>query len=158
MFFFSRKDLHSHSHSWCVKLVTLEIFLQNIQSEERYYEGYMFLVWHLVHFITQVALVRVSVCTNTNLACDYLTSRDAGVENDKSLQLDTRNNKMPDNEPGVPNNADNGKVNECLSPLNMNALIPTCLLKSSRDFVQHVWIHDCVQLCDNPNGQHVPCF
>lgn len=52
------------------------------------------------------------VRTNTNLASVYLTSRDAGVENDMSLQLDAHNNKMPDNGPGVPNN-DNDKVNDC---------------------------------------------
>lgn len=88
----------------------------------------MFLVWHLANFKTGVALHLVSVCTNTNITYDFWTSRDAGVENDMSLQLDTRNNKMPDNEPGVPNNAETGKVNDCLSHLNMNALLPTSLV------------------------------
>lgn len=79
---------------------------------------------------------------HTNLAYDYLTSRDAGVENDMSLQLDTHNNQMPDNKPGVPNNADNDKVNDCLALLNVNALIPMSVFmsvfKSSHVFVQHV--------------------
>lgn len=72
------------------------------------------LVLQLVHFVTQVALHWLSVCTITYLTYDCLTSRDVGVENDMSLQLDIRDNKMLDNEPGVPNNADNDKVNDCL--------------------------------------------
>lgn len=82
----------------------------------------------LGNFKTGITLHWVSVWTNTNIIYDFLTSRDAGVENDMSLQLDTRNNKMPDNEPGVPNHAENGKVNDCLSHLNMNALLPSSLL------------------------------
>lgn len=69
----------------------------------------------------------VTLETNTNITCDFLTSRDAGVENDMSLQLDIRSNKMPDNEPGVPNNAEIGKVNDRLSHLNMNASLLSCL-------------------------------
>lgn len=113
------------------------------------------ILWRFpAHFITKVAVHQVWGPANTNLADDCLASRDAGVENDKtSLQLDTRNNKMPDNEQGVPNNADNDKVNDSLSPLNTNAFFSTC-----RVFVQHFWIHDSVQLCDNTNGRHVPCF
>lgn len=86
---------------------------------------------------------RESARANTNVTYDFLTSRDAGVENDMSLQLDTRNNKMPDNEPGVPNNAHNGKVNDCLSHLNMNAVVPTslfsCLLLNQAAFLSNTF-------------------
>lgn len=61
------------------------------------------------------------------------------MENDQSLQLDTRNNKMPDNKPGVPN-ADNAKVKDCLSVSIKHECINShmSVLKSSSDFVQHV--------------------
>lgn len=70
------------------------------------------------------------VLADTNLTYSCLTPRDAGVGIDTSLQLDSCKNKMLGNEPGVPKNADNVKVKDCLSPLNMIALIPivpTCL-------------------------------
>lgn len=98
-----------------------------------------FLVLQLAHFITRVALHWASVHTNTNLTYDYLTSRDAGVENDMSLQLDTRDNKMLDKEPGVPNNADNDKVNKCLSPLNVNGYISTCLFSNQAVFLSNIF-------------------
>lgn len=70
------------------------------------------------------------VLAGTNLTSSCLTPRDAGVGIDTSLQLDSCKNKMPENEPCVPKNADNDKVKGCLPPLNMIALIPiipTCL-------------------------------
>lgn len=106
-----------------------------------------FLVLQLAHFITRVALHWVSVRTNTNVTYDYLTSRDAGVENDMSLQLDTRDNKMLDKEPGVPNNADNDKVNKCLSPLNVNGLIPTCLFSNQAVFLSNMFESTILSSC-----------
>lgn len=70
------------------------------------------------------------VLADTNLTSSSLTPRDAGVGIDTSLQLDSCVNKMPENEPSVPQNADNDKVKGRLSPLTMIALIPlipTCL-------------------------------
>uniref|UniRef100_H2UXZ9 Nitric oxide synthase n=1 Tax=Takifugu rubripes TaxID=31033 RepID=H2UXZ9_TAKRU len=64
-------------------------------------------------------VLRLIKNTGTNLTYNCLTPRGAGVGIDTSLQLDSCKNKMPEKEPGVPQNADNDKVKNCLPPLNM---------------------------------------